>query len=332
MMTAIRPLFLLGSALLILTACSTMRPTAPARIWKEPDLAPPGGYRLQLLLDGRGSLGDYLAREKAQNPALAPFTVAGLQSLLKQGYPSLTLPVPPGVPLCHLEQNFSHCRGIELQANFHIYADQSVVLYDRILYHVRVRLEENQPNFFRSALGQRNRGEFALPRHYYVGSLVEAIQKELPILQEITRDYRKYLRSDGQEIEIALILEESIRAADAARQNRDLEDGAHLSGSVLVSLLPSLSPLAGMTISALHSGGRSFWEILKEKQEFDFSKEALDLKEVRFSYLDSFQGYLSRFFRLDKPSDILIRGIVIRLLPQPDLPPAESSLPSYAGA
>ncbi|MCL2669996.1 MAG: hypothetical protein FWE89_04860, partial [Syntrophaceae bacterium] len=94
-MTAIRPLFLLGSALLILTACSTMRPTAPARIWKEPDLAPPGGYRLQLLLDGRGSLGDYLAREKAQNPALAPFTVAGLQSLLKQGYPSLTLPVQP---------------------------------------------------------------------------------------------------------------------------------------------------------------------------------------------------------------------------------------------
>lgn len=320
----IKARFLLG-CLLLLAGCAASRPLPPAQVWQEPGLAPVGNYRLDFLLDGREDLPTYLAAEKDRNPALAPFTVPGLQALFKRASAPLYLPVQPGAPLCNLEKNFKHCRGIELQTDFAIYDDQTVVLHSRTLYHVRIRLEGSQPNFFSCAKTQRDRGEFALPRRYYVGSLVEAIQKALPILQEISRDYRKYIRDDGQEIEISLTLEEAGRSAEVLRKDRDLEDGAHISGKVLVSFLSNLSLLAGMTLSAIHSGGRTFWDVLKEQREFDFSKETLDLKEVEFSYWDSLKGSVSRLLRQDEPSDVLIRGIVIRLRPRETPPPDQTA-------
>jgi hypothetical protein len=308
-----RPLLLLF--LLCLMGCSTMAPTQAAKVYKEPDLVPPGSYRLRFLLNGQETLADYLAGEKDRNPDLKAFEVAGLMRLFRNAYAPLYLPVQAGAPLCNLETNFKHCKGIELLADFEMYGDDTVVLHNRVLYHVRLRLEGDQPNFFRSAKAQRDRGEFALPRRYYVGSLVEAIQKSLPILQEIATDYSKYIKNDGQEIEIELTLEESSRGAAAKRTDRRLQDGAHFSGNVILSVLPNLSMVAGLTVSALHSGGRTFWEVLKEEKEFDLCRENLDLDRVEFSYAESFKKNFSHLFRsaTEASSDILIRDIVIRL-------------------
>jgi len=153
--------------------------------------------------------------------------------------------------------------------DFEIYGDNTVVLNRWVFYHIKLRLEGDQPNFFRTAKAQRDRGEFALPRRYYVGSLVEAIQKALPILREIATDYRKYIKNDNEEIEIELALEESREKAEAKQSEKNMKDATDAGGSVLLSVLPNISFFAGLTISALHSGGRTFWEVLKEEKEFE---------------------------------------------------------------
>ncbi len=180
-------------ALLILllwsiAGCSVKAPTQAARIYREPGLVKPGNYHLKFLLTGRGTLAEYLRDEKARNPELKDFEVAGLLKLLRSTFPQLYLPVQPGAPICHLETNFRHCRGIEILADLQMYWDDTVVLYSAVYYHVNLRLEGDHPNFFRAAKAQRDRGEFALPRHYYVGALLDAIRKALPILQEIAAD------------------------------------------------------------------------------------------------------------------------------------------------
>jgi hypothetical protein len=248
----------------------------------------PGSYHLKFLLNGQGTLAEYLLSEKTQNPELKDFDILGLVKLFQNAYPQLYLPVRPGVPLCNLETNFKHCKGIELLADFEIYEDDTVVLHSWVFYHIKLRLEGDQPNFFRTAKAQRDRGEFALPRHYYVGALIEAIQKALPILQEIATDYRKYIKDDNQEIEIEFTLEEAPEKTAAKKADQNIQDIAKLSGGVIISVLPQISFLTGLTISSLHTGGRTFWEVLKEEKEFDLCKRNLDLNQVDFSYADSF--------------------------------------------
>ena len=238
-----------------------------------------------------------------------------LERLFRVSYPQLYLPVQPGVPLCNLETNFKHCKGIELLADFEIFTDDTVVLHSRIFYHVKIRLQRYEPNFFRTAKAQRDRGEFALPRHYYTGALVEAIQKALPILQEIATDYPKYIKDDNQEIEIELTLEDARERSAARKADQDIRDTAGLSSGVIVSSLPNISFLAGLTVTALNTGGRTFWQVLKEEKDFDLCKSSLNLNEVNFSYAESsarnFSGTFRRLF--EPPADIVIQKIIIRL-------------------
>ncbi|MCE5261936.1 MAG: hypothetical protein LLG97_00210 [Deltaproteobacteria bacterium] len=292
--------------------------TQPARIYKESGLAKPGTYHLRFQLNGQGSLAEYLRREKTRNPDLREFDVSGLMKLFVRAYPQLYLPVQPGVPLCNLETNFKHCRGIELLADFETYADDTVVLESWVLYHIMLRLEKEQPNFFNSARAQRDRGEFALPRRYYVGALVEAIQKALPILQEIATDYRKYIKEGDQEIEIELTLEESREKVAARESDRQMKDAGAFGSGVIVSVLPGISFITGLTISALHSGGRTFWEVLREEKEFEISRRRLDLEDVEFSYTESFSNNFSHILIQppESTSDIIIREIAIRLRPK----------------
>lgn len=302
----------------LIMGCAAKSTTQAAKIYKETGLAKPGNYHLRLHLDGRDTLADYLLREKTRDPALKEFDVSGLMKLFRRAYPQLYLPVQPGVPLCNLETNFRHCKGIELLADFETYGDDTVVLHSWAFYHVRLRLEKEQPNFFSTARAQRDRGEFALPRRYYVGALVEAIQKALPILQEIATDYRKYIKDGNEEIEIELTLEESRKRVSARESEKQMKDAAAAGSSVIVSILPSVTFFAGLTISALHSGGRTFWEVLKDKKEFEICRRRLDLDEVEFSYAESFSSNFSHI--LIRPpeatSDIIIREIVIRLRPK----------------
>jgi hypothetical protein len=310
-----------------MAGCATKAPTPTAKIYREAALVKPGSYHLSFLLDGRDTLGEYLLREKARNPELRDFEISGLERLFRGAFPQLYLPVQPGAPLCNLETHFKHCRGIELLTDLEAYPDETILLHGWVFYHVRLRLEGDQPNFFRAAKAQRDRGEFALPRHYYVGSLVEAIRKALPILQEIATDYGKYIKNDDQEIEIQLILEESRERAAARKSENDMKDTAEFSGSLLLSALPSLSFPAGLTISALHSGGKTFWEVLKEKKEFDIYKRRLDLDRVGFSYTESFSKNFSHFLlKSGDPSDILIRGITVRLVRKEETTPSREGL------
>lgn len=309
-----RRLLILTLLAVLAAGCTVKAPTPASLIYREPTLGKPGSYRLQLFPDGQGSLAAYLAREKAANPALEGLDVPGLMKLFRNAFPELYLPVQPGVPLCNLETNFNHCKGIELAADFELYGDDTIVLQSRLLYHVRLRLEGDQPNFFRAAKAQRDRGDFVLPRHFYVGALVSALQKRLPILQEIATDYRKYIRDDGDEIEIELILEASRDRAEARKTDQQMNDAMHFGGGLVLSALPSLTFIAGLTVSALHSGGRSFWEILKDRREFDLCKESLKLDQVDFSYTESFSRNFSHLLISPEGSrDVLIRGIVIRL-------------------
>ena len=309
--------------------CTAKARTPAPRIFKEPALGTPGNYRLQLFPDGRGTLAEYLAREKACNPGLDGLDVPGLMNLFRTAFPELYLPVQPGVPLCNLDTNFRHCKGIELAADFAIYRDDTVVLRSQILYHVRLRLEGNQPNFFRAAKVQRDRGEFALPRHFYVGALVEKIQETLPILQEIATDYDKYIK-DSDEVEIELILEASREKAAARMADKRLNDAMHFSGGIVLSTLPSLTFVAGLTLSAIHSGGRSFWDILKDQREFDLCKERLKLDQVEFSYRSSLSRNFSHVLVTpDAPPDVILRGIVIRLCRKE---PATPPLPNGTGS
>jgi hypothetical protein len=302
-------------SLCLIAGCAAKARSQVARVYKETGFANPGSYHLKFLLDGQGTLVEYLLNEKSHNPELKDVDVYGLIKLFRISYPQLYLPVQPGIPLCNLETNFKHCKGIELLADFDIFADDTVVLHSRVLYHVKIRLQRYVSNFFRTAKVQRDRGEFALPRHYYTGALVEAIQKALPILQEIATDYPKYIKDDNQEIEIELILEEARERAAAKKADQDVKDTAGLSGGVILSALPNMSFLAGLTVSALNSGGRTFWQVLKEEKDFDLYKSSLDLKEVNFSYAESsarnFSGAFRRLF--EPPPDIVIRKIIVRL-------------------
>ena len=302
-------------SLCLITGCAAKARSQVATVYKETGFANPGSYRLKFLLDGQGTLAEYLLNEKSQNSELKDFDMQGLEKLFRISYPQLYLPVQPGVPLCNLDTNFKHCKGLELLADFEIFADDTVVLHSCVLYHVKIRLGGDESNFFRTAKAQRDRGEFALPRHYYIGALIEAIQKALPILQEIATDYPKYIKDDNQEIEIELTLEEARERSAAKKADQDMKDTAGLSGGVILSALPNVSLLAGLTVSALNSGGRTFWQVLKEEKDFDLYKSSLDLKEVNFSYTESsarnFSGTFRRLF--EPPADILIRKIIIRL-------------------
>lgn len=232
--------------------CAAKTGTQVAKVYQQPDLAKPGSYQLGFLLDGQDTLNDYLEREIARNPELKGFKASELSKLFRNAYPQLYLPVQPGIPLCNLETNFRHCRGIGLLADFEIYNDNFVVLHHSVYYHIKLRLEGNHANFFRAAKAQRDLGEFALPRRYYVGSLVNTIQKALPILQEIATDYSKYIKNDRQEIEIDLTLEESREKASAKKTAQDLSQAAHLSSkAIVISILPSISFVTGLTVSAL---------------------------------------------------------------------------------
>jgi hypothetical protein len=306
--------------LLILLLCSIMgcpakATTQVAKIYKEAGFVKPGSYHLQFLLNGRGTLAEYLLHEKTRNPELKDFDISGLMKLFRNAYPQLYLTVQPGVPLCNLETNFRYCRGIELLADFETYRDDTVVLHSWVFYHIKLHLEKDQPNFFSTAKAQRDRGEFALPRHYYVGALVESIQKALPILQEIATDYRKYIKDDNQEIEIELTLEESRKRVSAKEYDNLMQDTAAFSSTVILSVLPNISFFTGLTISALHSGGRTFWEVLKEEKKFELCKRDLDLNQVGFSYTESISNNFSHILRRppESPSDIIIREIAIRL-------------------
>lgn len=312
------PLLLLILLPCLIMGCSAKSTTQAAKIYKETGLAKPGNYHLRFDLDGQGTLAGYLQREKSRSQELQEFDIPGLMKLFRKAFPQLYLPVQPGVPLCNLETNFRHCKGIELLADFETYGDDTVVLHSWVFYHVRLRLEKGQPNFFSSARAQRDRGEFALPRRYYVGALVEAIQKALPILQEIATDYRKYIKDGSEEIEIELTLEESRGRIAAREQDRQMKDAAAAGSSVIVSILPSVTFFAGLTLSALQSGGRTFWEVLKDKKEFEICQRRLDLEEVEFSYTESFSNNFSHILisRPEARSDIIIREIMIRLRPK----------------
>jgi hypothetical protein len=306
--------------LLILLLCSIMgcsakSTTQVAKVYKEAGFVKPGSYHLKFLLNGQDTLAEYLLHEKERNPALQDLDISGLMKLFRNAYPQLYLPVQPGVPLCNLETNFKYCKGIELLADFETYGDDTVVLYSWVFYHINLRLEGDQPNFFRTAKAQRDRGEFALPRHYYIGSLVDAIQKALPILQEIATDYRKYIKNDNQEIEIELTLEESRRRALAKQSDHNMKDAAEVGGSFMFSVLPNIPFLTGLTISALNTGGRTFWEVLKEEKEFELYRRKLDIDQVEFSYAESIANNLPNILMKsnESPSDIIIRQIIIRL-------------------
>ncbi|MHB9098406.1 MAG: hypothetical protein ACYC5X_11375 [Syntrophales bacterium] len=302
-----------------IAGCSAKAPTQAARVYREPDLVKPGSYHLEFLLTGQGTLAEYLRDEKTRNPDLKDFEVAGLLKLLRNAAPQLYLPVQSGAPICHLETNFKYCRGIELVADLQMYGDDTVVLNSSVYYHINLRLEGDHPNFFRAAKAQRDRGEFALPRHYYVGALLDAIQKALPILQEIATDYRKYIKTDHQVIEIVLTLEESPERALARQKDKTIKDTANLGGSVVIlSALPNLSFWAGLTVSAFYSGGKTFWEVLEEEKDFDLSKRSLELDQVEFSYTSSFGRNFSHILRssTEPVSDIIIRGIIVRLRPK----------------
>ncbi|MDQ1277670.1 MAG: hypothetical protein QG555_711 [Thermodesulfobacteriota bacterium] len=296
--------------------CAAKTGTQVAKVYQQPDLAKPGSYQLGFLLDGQNTLNDYLEREIARNPELKGFKASELSKLFRNAYPQLYLPVQPGIPLCNLETNFRHCRGIELLADFEIYNDNFVVLHHSVYYRIKLRLGGNHVNFFRAAKAQRDLGEFALPRRYYVGSLVNTIQKALPILQEIATDYSKYIKNDRQEIEIDLTLEESREKASAKKTAQDLSQAAHLSSkAIVISILPSISFVTGLTVSALTSGGKTFWEVLKEEKSFDLHKRTLALDQVDFSYTESTKRNFSRTFSgfFEPLSDMYIREITIRL-------------------
>jgi hypothetical protein len=226
--------------LCLMIGCAAKPRTQVAKVYKETDLVKPGSYHLKFLLSGRDTLAEYLLKEKTQNQELEDFDVLGLEKLFRAAYSQLYLPVQPGVPLCNLETNFKHCKGIELLTDFETYEDDTVVLHSQVFYHIKLRLHGDQSNFFRTAKAQRDRGEFALPRHYYVGSLVEEIQKALPILQEIATDYRKYIKDDNQEIEIELTLEEAREKSAAKKADQSIKDAAALSGGVILSALPNI--------------------------------------------------------------------------------------------
>jgi hypothetical protein len=88
----------------------------------------------------------------------------------------------------------------------------------------------------------------------------------------------------------------------------------HFSSGIVLSALPSITFFTGLTISALHSGGRSFWEVLKDQREFDLCKQSLMLDQVEFSYTESFSRNFSHLLWTQNDStDVLIRGIIIRL-------------------
>lgn len=316
-------LSVLGLFLCTVPACSTKSPGPAAKVYEGTGFSTPGTYHMQSLLDGRGTLTDHLVREKARNAAFRDVDIAALHKLFRNAYGQLYLPIEPGVPLCHMEANFRHCRGIELLADFRIYADDTIVLHSTVLYHVAIRLEKDQPNFFRAIKTQRDRGDFALPRHYYAGELAQTIQQSLPILEEIATDYRKYIKEGDREIEIGLTLEVAHEKSQTVKTDMEREDVAGLGTGVLLSALPNMAFLTSLSVSALSTGGQTFWNVLEEKKEFDLYKRMLELEQVEYAYGRSMGRNAFRAVRrLAKPSpDIILRDLKIRLrLKRPQIP------------
>jgi len=127
-------------------------------------------------------------------------------------------------------------------------------------------------------------------------------------------------------------LEASREQAEAKRANKQLNDAMHFSGGIVLSALPSLTFVAGLTVSALHSGGRSFWEILRDQREFDLCKQDLKLDQVEFSYTESFSKNFSHLLvASDDSPDVLIRGIVIRLRQKGPTTPSVGKRPKIEG-
>jgi hypothetical protein len=63
---------------------------------------------------------------------------------------------------------------------------------------------------------------------------VTAIQQSLPILQETATDYRKYIKDDGDEME--LIMKASRDKAAFKKADKQLNDAMHFSGGVALSV------------------------------------------------------------------------------------------------
>ena len=93
------------------------------------------------------------------------------------------------------------------------------------------------------------------------------------------------------------------------------EDVAGLSAGMLLSALPNMAFLTSLTVSALSTGGHTFWNVLEEKKEFDLYKRALELEKVEYSYGRSMGRNAFRTFRrMAEPSpDIILRDLKIRL-------------------
>jgi hypothetical protein len=86
--------------------------------------------------------------------------------------------------------------------------------------------------------------------------------------------------------------------------------------------LPNLPFFAGLTVSALYSGGKTFWEVLEEEKAFTICKRDLTLAEVEFSYPDSFARNFSHLLKSpsEMPSAVILREIRIRLRQKEESP------------
>jgi hypothetical protein len=299
----------------LVVGCGPKARTSVAKIYRETALAKPGSYHLKFLLSGEGTLSEYFSRQQARVPELKDVNLPELEKLVRKAYPQLYPDLKTGSLLCNLEINFKHCRGIELLADLVMYADNTVVLYNFLYYHVNVRVERNQNNFYSAVKSQYERGEFTLPPRYPVEKLVDDIRNAMPILQEIATNYSRYIKDGNQEIEIDLTLEVNPERTSAAKNQQNISSAAEFSGQTAVSVLQGASFLANLTVSTLYSGGRTFWEVLQEERKFDLYRQNLGLKRVEFSYTGSFTRNLTKGWRnlMTPSSDILVREVVIRL-------------------
>ncbi len=306
-------LFLILSALM--AACATKGRTPVAKVYRDTALSNPGSYHLKFLPSGQGTLAEYLSREKTKDPELKDFNLVELEKLLRKAYPQLYRPVGSGSPLCNLETNYRHCKGIEILVDLSVYADNTVVLRNYLFYHVDIRVERDQPNIYMAVKTQRDRGDLTLPPGYEIESLVDTLRRDVPILQEIASNYSKYIKNNNQELEIAIILEVNPARMQEQKKDQGISKAAEIGGQTAMSIVQGASFLANLTLSTLYAGGKTFWEVLKEESEFDLYKQSLALNRVEFSYSGSFARNMTKSWRkLAEPgSDILIRNIVIRL-------------------
>jgi hypothetical protein len=109
-----------------------------------------------------------------------------------------------------------------------------------------------------------------------------------------------------------MTLEASRDRVEARRTEKEIREAAHMGGGTVLSALPIFPLLAHLTGSAIQSGGRTFWEVLKEERACDVSTRELGIEEVEFSYGSSFartSPACAGIFR--RAPDILIRQIIM---------------------